>query len=110
MRLPFAHVPHDRLHCEGEGIIPRVPVSPLIPSDELMSRIQAELEDMPHIMYVGQLLDCCPLIKLGMQALNGILGLILMKPFLQCKPVMCLHQAATEANKHIFWKPRKASS
>ena len=78
-------MPHERFHREGEGIIAGVPVPLLVPSDELMSWVEAELEDIPHLMNVGELIYGCLLIKPCIQLIYSILGLTFMKPLLQFK-------------------------
>ena len=60
----FAKMSHECFHCEGKGIIKGVSLCLLVPSDELMSRIQAELEDMSHFMDVTELVQSYLLVKL----------------------------------------------
>lgn len=83
MRLALACVPHEGFHCEGEGIIAGVPVPLLVPSDEVVSWVEVELEDMPHFVNVGELLYCCLLIKMSTQPIYSILIPAFMEPLLQ---------------------------
>ena len=81
-------------------------MSLLVPSNELVSRVEAELEDVQHFMNVGELIQCCLLIKLGIQAIDGILGLFQSSPFLQHKPIIFQHKNVKTAESEQLDKCR----
>ena len=54
----------------------------LVPPDELVSRIEAELVDMQHLMDVCELIQGCLLIKLGIDAIDDVFSLVITEPFL----------------------------
>ena len=46
MLVPAAQISHDSLHCEREGIILRAAFKPLVPCNQIIVGIEAELEDV----------------------------------------------------------------
>ena len=70
--LPSTQIPHDCLHCECEGIITVMTLATLIPSDQVMRRIQAVLENVPHFMDVLQLCKSGTLVEAVKHDVNSI--------------------------------------
>ena len=66
LRLPApgAQVAHGSLHGEGEGVILGPAYDALVPPQHLMRRIAHVLEDVAHILDVGQLVQGFWLVEL----------------------------------------------